>query len=255
MKPKIFIVEDQLELRQAYYDLVKQSGFEATTISKDDELFNILKTERPDLIVLGIGRDEKQTLSILQGLPLHEGNRIPTLVLARNLNADLEKKAMQSGAADVMDKAAPQADVLQRMQKILHHHTGETTKSSASASQKQILIVDDDPSIRKLLALFFERKGFEILQASSGEEAIGIVKQGKVLMVLLDVTMPGMDGLITLKMIKEINPAIGVVMATGIQDEAIAQQATQLGAYAYVMKPFDMQYLDLVVTTRLLLSV
>ncbi len=254
MKSKIFIVEDQLELRQSYYNLVKKNGYDATTISKDDELFNILKTERPNLIVLGIGRDIKQTLMVLQGLPLHEGNKIPTLVLADHLDADLEKKAMQAGAADVMDKTAPQTDVLQRMQKILHHAGGAATSSEGSP-QKKILIVDDDPAIRKLLSLFFEKKGFQILQASSGEEAIAIVKQGKALMVLLDVTMPGMDGLITLKMIKEINPSIGVVMATGIQDEAIAQQATQLGAYAYVMKPFDMQYLDLVVTTRLLLSV
>jgi AmiR/NasT family two-component response regulator len=47
---------------------------------------------------------------------------------------------------------------------------------------------------------------------------------------------------------------VGVVMATGMQDEAVMKEATSLGAYAYVLKPFDLKYLDLVVMTRLLMA-
>ena len=73
-------------------------------------------------------------------------------------------------------------------------------------------------------------------------------------MILLDVTMPGMDGILTLKKIREADPDAGIVMATAVQDEQIAKEAIELGAYAYCVKPFDMQYLEMVVLTRLVIS-
>ena len=61
-----------------------------------------------------------------------------------------------------------------------------------------------------------------------------------------------MDGLLTLKKIRAINPSVGVVMATSIEDEKIAGEAAQLGSYYCVLKPFELAYLKLVVTARLL---
>ena len=81
------------------------------------------------------------------------------------------------------------------------------------------------------------------------------VKNEKINMVLLDVSMPGgMDGVMTLSKIKAMKPEIGVVMASGIQDNEVAKRAVEAGAYTYVTKPFDMEYLEKIVLTRLLLS-
>ena len=113
------------------------------------------------------------------------------------------------------------------------------------------MIVDDEEGIRNLLKSFFEEQGFPIVTARTGEEAIELVTKEKPSVILLDVTMPGMDGIVTLRKIREINPTVGVVMATSIQDEQTTQQAADLGAHAYVLKPFDLQYLQLVVLSRL----
>ena len=63
--------------------------------------------------------------------------------------------------------------------------------------------------------------------------------------------MPGMDGLTTLEKLLEINPKLGIVMVTGRQDDESIKTAIGLGAYGYVLKPFDFLYLELVVMSKL----
>ena len=93
------------------------------------------------------------------------------------------------------------------------------------------------------------------MTAKDGTEALLLVQKEKPSAILLDIMMPGMDGIVTLKRIREIDPDVSVVMATSIQDERVTREATALGAYGYVLKPFDMQYLEMVVLTRLEVAV
>ncbi|GEM_PF-6752591 len=76
----------------------------------------------------------------------------------------------------------------------------------------------------------------------------------EVVVGLLDVVMPGLGGLATLKKLLEIDPKLGVVMATGQQDDQTVKQAIELGASGYVLKPFDLLYLELVVLSRLMIA-
>ena len=73
-------------------------------------------------------------------------------------------------------------------------------------------------------------------------------------MVLLDVNMPGMNGLLALKKIKEIDDRIGVIMITGVEDEAIAKQAMKLGALDYILKPIEFEYLEMCLLTGFCIS-
>ena len=83
---------------------------------------------------------------------------------------------------------------------------------------------------------------------------MALVQKERPAMILLDVSMPGMGGIATLRKIREIDSDVGVVMATSIRDEQTAKEASELGAHAYVLKPFDLQYLELVVLTRLVVA-
>ena len=101
---------------------------------------------------------------------------------------------------------------------------------------------------------FFNRKGYKTQEARSGEEAVRLARAEKISVVLLDIKMPGMDGLDTLKNLLEINPKLGVVMVTGVQDDEKVKKAIELGAYGYVLKPFDFLYLELVVMSKLIIA-
>ena len=117
----------------------------------------------------------------------------------------------------------------------------------------KILIVDDDCGILGFLKMFFEKKGDIALIAKSGEEALVLVNQERPTMALVDVVMPEMSGLEVLQKIREKMPDMVVVMITGLHDEHFAREAASLGAYSYVTKPFDLYYLELVVSTGLMM--
>jgi len=119
---------------------------------------------------------------------------------------------------------------------------------------ERILIVDDEQGIRDVMTLFLEDLGYEVLTAETGEEAIKVVEKERPPLVLLDMTLPGMNGMATLQKLLALDKHIGVVMATGQIDEKLAKESIQLGAYDYVLKPFDLKHLELVVKTRLLMT-
>jgi len=100
-----------------------------------------------------------------------------------------------------------------------------------------ILIVDDEASIVESLRGIILDEGYVALCASSGERALQVVEQEPVDLVLMDVWMPGLDGLETLQRLKEINPQLPVIMISGHGNIDTAVQATKMGAYDFIEKP------------------
>jgi DNA-binding NtrC family response regulator len=105
-----------------------------------------------------------------------------------------------------------------------------------------VLVVDDELSIRESFSLILEGK-YRLLLAASGEAALKTVADQKVDMVYLDIRMPGLDGLETLKRMKEIDPDLEVIMVTAVNDVQKAGEAVKLGARDYVVKPFDVNHI------------
>ncbi len=114
----------------------------------------------------------------------------------------------------------------------------------------KILTVDDQMGIDSFFYEFFSVRNYEVLNAMSGKEAIEIVKKEKPSIVLLDVKMRGMDGIETLKKIKEIDKNIVVIMVTGVKDDDVINEALRLGADDYITKPLSLEYLEKVVLLK-----
>jgi two-component system nitrogen regulation response regulator NtrX len=106
-----------------------------------------------------------------------------------------------------------------------------------------ILIVDDEPSILKGLAGLLTDEGFEVVTASNGYEALKAIDREAPDMVLLDLWMPGIDGLETLKEIKRDNPNTPVIIVTGHGNIETAVKATKLGAFDLIEKPLSIDRL------------
>lgn len=122
----------------------------------------------------------------------------------------------------------------------------------AVAKEDKILIIDDEQAVRDFLERFLRQKGFQnISKAETGPAGIELVRDNDIRLVLLDVKLPSMDGIEVLHEIKELKPAAGVIMITGYPDEAIAKKAMSEGAFDYIIKPFDLQYLELSVLTKI----
>lgn len=106
------------------------------------------------------------------------------------------------------------------------------------AINAKILVVDDDELTRQVLSSYFENEGYEVLCASTAEEAEELLAFGSVELVLLDIKMPGKDGL-TLTRELRVNNEIGIILVTGSQDEVDRLIGLECGADEYVTKPFN----------------
>lgn len=102
----------------------------------------------------------------------------------------------------------------------------------------KILIVDDELSIRESFSLILEGK-YELVTAASGEVALKQVADQQIDLVFLDIRMPGMDGLETLRRIKALDPTVNVIMVTAVNEVQKASEAIKAGARDYLIKPFD----------------
>src|SRR6185503_13645924 len=113
-----------------------------------------------------------------------------------------------------------------------------------------ILIVDDEPEITAILADLFYGK-YDCTTAGSAEEALGRLAGTNYELVVSDITMPGMSGLDMIPHVKRNSPNSVVVMISGMQTVESAIEALRLGAFDYVMKPFDLRQVEAVVTRAL----
>ncbi|MFH1090041.1 MAG: response regulator [Pseudomonadota bacterium] len=103
----------------------------------------------------------------------------------------------------------------------------------------KIMLVDDEERFLTTTGKLLSRKGYDVLTASSGPEALEKLKSHNVHVVILDVKMPGMDGVATLKELKRHYPMIEVLMLTGNATVDSAIEGLKSGAYDYLMKPMD----------------
>jgi two-component system, response regulator, stage 0 sporulation protein F len=116
-------------------------------------------------------------------------------------------------------------------------------EGSAVMQDKKLLIVDDQYGIRVLLYEVFGKEGYQTLQAANGKQALDIVKKDSPDLVILDMKIPGMDGLEILKEIKKMNTDIKVIMMTAYGELDMIKEATELGAITHFTKPFDIDEL------------
>ena len=115
----------------------------------------------------------------------------------------------------------------------------------------RILVIDDNPEIVDILVTCLRKEGYGVLGALTGDDGLRLITTSRPDLVLLDITLPGMDGIEVLKRIRAINPTIRVIMVTASTDPLLAREALDLGARAYVDKPFDFDYLKRVVAMAL----
>jgi two-component system nitrogen regulation response regulator NtrX len=118
-------------------------------------------------------------------------------------------------------------------------------------TKEVILIVDDEEGIRETLSGIFEDEGYEVVTAASGEEALDIIKEHMPYILLLDVWLPGMDGIETMSKVKEIDNDIPVIVISGHGNIELAIKAIRLGAYDFLEKPLSLEKV-LIVTKRAL---
>lgn len=113
----------------------------------------------------------------------------------------------------------------------------------------RLLVVDDEVDICDFVKNFFKERDFEVFVAHSGDDALKKVEAVSPHIMLLDVMMPGLDGIDTLKKLRARDEGVKVIMVTAVEDTAKAERSKRLGAVEYITKPLLLEQLERTVLT------
>lgn len=253
---QVWIVDDNTAIREMLYDALILQGHQVTTVGSGTQAVEMLKTRRPQCILLDCDMPGFSGLETAR--EIRSFDEVMAIVLMSE-GSVIDKEFERLGIHDQLDKGAEQRQFLEAATGIVARAVSSVKNNGQAQGPKMrvpatLLIVDDDPQILRLMMSFFAERGIRVLLADSGEAALKELSKSPS-MVLMDVNMPGMDGLMTLKRIKQVSPNLPVIMISGVGEDATIRSALEMGAHDYITKPFSLEYLETVVLTKILLGI
>ena len=250
--PKVLIVDADVKMREALYDALTRKGHAVSTAGTGGQALEILKAQRPALVLLDTALPGLSGLETAARIREFDDG-VPIILLEESDKAVAPADLQRLSIAGVIPHTWDAGRILDRVEPLLAQRRGGPAAESAGLSGT-LLVVDDDVQIQALLKTFFQSKGLRVLAAGSGEEGLKALAKESPALVLLDINMPGMDGVMALKKIKAAHPTLPVVMISGGGEEGMARAALAAGAYDYVSKPFSLEYLETIVLSKVLLG-
>jgi len=249
----ILIADGDVESRDKFLKVLSSMGHKVDFVPNGNEVIARLQAKRPYLLILD---QELPPDGGLKNLELVRGfeKEIYVLFLTKNdPGVDLEMctEVTRLGVTEILKKDFSHYDMFKQIETMLG---GAEEKSSDDKylSLGRILVVDDDPQMRTTLEMFLNRKGFHVKAAVDGEHALAEIRAQKTKIVICDERMPGMDGLMVLKKVKEFDKSIDVIMLTAVGDRDIIKEAAALGARNFITKPCDLHEIEKLILSLLI---
>ena len=229
----VIVAHHDEEIRNLFYRTFSHQGYKTITLLNHNDIFDILTKERPKFVILDSAISDVDAQALSQKLKsIDENIKIAT-------------------SPDHEESIAFIKDFLEMLPNEKLEHASSKTQTS-NPKQTSILVVDDETEPAKIIDSYLSKKGYIVETASSGEEALRMIKKKRPHVVLLDIKMSGMDGLIVLKEIKDIDKTIVVIMTSASEEKHVVREAIELGANGYLTKPFNLQQLESTVVNNIL---
>ena len=225
-KPKILVVDDQRSIRTTLSGIIEEEGYDVTEVEDGYLAIDAVKDSAFDLIFMDIkmpGINGVQTFREIKKI----SPKSVVVMMTGFAVEDLVKEALEEGAFSVVYKPFEIRDVIGLVESVIRTVV--------------ILVVDDRAPDQEVLSEILRDKGYNVVEAGDGNEAIGLVKESHYGVIFMDVKMPGKDGLATFQEIRSIDPEARVIFMTGFVLEDSVRQAIEAGAYPIAYKPFDVE--------------
>jgi CheY-like chemotaxis protein len=235
---EIFILEmgKQIKILDLAYDMIRLSGLEPdkdikivfTGLRPGEKMYEALFAEDEELL-----KTSHEKIMVVESNKENGKNVIGHLEALEQIVAREDIFSLLEQLKKMVPNYKPNPQLLQK--------TMLPKEDKLSHKKIDILIADDEKIVQEVLGKFLDGRGYDTLLASNGREALNIIDNNEVRLAFIDIRMPGfIDGLGTLKRIKKINKNIEVIIMTGYGTENARRKSRDLGAYAYLEKPFDL---------------
>ncbi len=245
---KVLVVEPDRGVAAAADAFLTAAGCQVRCASSADEAGRAAAEFKPDLALVDLELPGTTTADLLKALreATEGGCRFG------GLTAGAEHAVLERARGLGIDRFVLKSPGVVSFRDTLLRCLGPG--ESIPAKNRKILVVDDEEPIRRVLTRFLEGKGYEVESAENGEQALVAARYFKPAVIMLDINMPGMDGVEALRNLSRLYPGIGVIMVTANTDDERARECLRLGASDYISKPFDLETLETSLMVKLLLS-
>jgi DNA-binding response OmpR family regulator len=240
------VVDDDEDLRAAIAEYLEMHGFETLQAGNGLDALLTLKRARPAAVVLDILMPRLGGLQALKRIQDFDP-QVAVIVVTGTTDPELQRLAAVAGARAVLTKPVALADIVRLLRE------GAPAAKPEPLVAGRILLVDDEPALLDMYTDFLTEQHYEVRTATDGETAIKTIGEWEPDIVLLDIQMPGPSGVESLATIRALAPDVKVIMVSGISDTDLARRALAYGAFDYVTKPVDLEYLGRSVGAALLM--
>ncbi|TAJ10372.1 MAG: response regulator [Nitrospirae bacterium] len=260
---KILVVDDEQMICDLLRAVLSSHGHEVLTATDGHEALTLFQQHQPSITLLDLRMPGMDGIDVLKQIRAMSP-MAAVMVLTAGGNVKMENQARELGVSDFLKKGLSFDVVLGAMERSLQRSSPAAmalpagipnrVASVESREGATILVVDDEAMIRNLLMKFLTLRGYRVRVAQNGAEALAMVAQQQPDLVILDMYMPGMNGLDVLRELRARHYVGGAVALTASQDEKLLQQTLDLGSVDVIGKPVNLDRLELVVQVGLLVA-
>ena len=226
MKTNILVVDDLKSSRLTLGGILEDEGHNVVLAENGYQAIEAAKQVPFDLIFMDIkmpGINGVQTFREVKKI----NPQAAVIMMTAYSVEDLVREALEEGAYAVVYKPFDMEHVVSIIESALH--------------RTLILVVDDYFADRETLKAILEERGYRVIAAETGTEALARVKENHFDIIFLDIRLPDIDGAQIFEQVKTIDPEAAVIMMTGYSEEELVRRAISQGAYTCIYKPFDVE--------------
>jgi len=250
---KILVVDDERLICDLLGAVLSRHGYEVLTATKGLDVPELFRRHRPHMTLLDLHLQDTNGIAVLKQIRAVD-SKASVIMLTGGGTDKLEHEARLLGVTDFLRKGLSLEALTAAVDRAMQQpkQPASTTRPSQEASTEgqageSILVVDDELMIRNLLSEFLTQRGYRVRTAENGLEALTLAREEHPRIVILDLYMPGMNGVEVLRALQSQHYTGGVVALTASQDEKLLQEMLELGAVDVIGKPVDLERLALVI--------
>jgi len=255
----ILVIDDERLLCDLLQNLLREHGHEVFTAYNGREGVASFRQRRPRFTLLDLNLPDINGIEVLK--EIREIDPQSAVIILTGCATDqLERQARELGITDFLIKDLSFDVLIGTVERAMQEPGSPTTAATSVGvpptlrEKHSILIVDDEAQMRDMLTQYLSKQGYHVLSAQDGLAAVSLAERERPHLIVLDINMPGMNGVEVLRKLRAKNYAGGVMVLTGVQDEKLLNEALNLGSIDIIGKPADLERIRLAIEVSLILS-
>jgi DNA-binding response OmpR family regulator len=248
MKPHVLVVDDSLTVRMDLRAALSGAGFQVTACETKMAALKALKTRSFALVILDVNLPDGNGVELLVMMRgTVEWSQVPIMMLSNETQVKSRIRGLIKGADEYVGKPYDSAYVVARARELTRSQEPFEDPNRRLSAARKVLLVEDSASFAALVVKHLQKDGHDVVIAYSGEEALELLAVDPVDAILLDLVLPGIDGLETCKRLKHIHgrERIPIMILTSSEDSRAHEDALGAGADEVVVKSPDLDQVRL----------